>query len=69
MAPNSVVRADPDPQALAERIIAVCGNEGMQARAKEVATEVRGWRGVAAAADLVLAACSPWPKLRAAELL
>ncbi|KIY97294.1 hypothetical protein MNEG_10670, partial [Monoraphidium neglectum] len=52
---------------LSERIAAACSDEAMSARAKEVALSImRDWRGVAQAADAVLAARSPWDDLRAA---
>lgn len=40
----------------------------MQARAAAVAEEVAGYAGVAQAADIALAAESPWSKLKAASL-
>jgi hypothetical protein len=51
-------------QALAQRITAVLADSGMQARAAAVAQEVAGYPGVAAAADVVLAAASPWEALQ-----
>ncbi|GBF87642.1 hypothetical protein Rsub_00353 [Raphidocelis subcapitata] len=56
--------------ALAARVEAACGDAVMAARAAEAAAGIaRDWRGVAAAADAVLSAQSPWPKLRAAGVI
>jgi hypothetical protein len=51
-------------QALVQRIKAVLEDSGMQARAAAVAREMAGYPGVAAAADVVLAAASPWEALQ-----
>ena len=46
------------------RIKAVLADSAMAARAAAVAREVAGYPGVAAAADVVLAAASPWQALQ-----
>jgi UDP:flavonoid glycosyltransferase YjiC (YdhE family) len=51
-------------QALVQRIKAVLADSAMQARAAAVAQEVAAYPGVAAAADVVLAAASPWEALQ-----
>jgi hypothetical protein len=58
-------------QALASRITSVLGDATMRERAKLVAAEVGSdeWRGAAAAAEAVLAARSPWAKLKAARVI
>ncbi|KAI8468652.1 MAG: hypothetical protein J3K34DRAFT_522766 [Monoraphidium minutum] len=57
-------------EALAARINAVSGDDAMRARARAVADDIAtGWRGAAAAADAVLAAPNPWPKLAAARVV
>lgn len=55
--------------ALAARVTEVLGDEGMRARAAGVAAGIAEWRGVAAAADLVLGAAPPWAALKAAGVL
>ncbi|KAF8061886.1 ATG26 [Scenedesmus sp. PABB004] len=50
-------------QALAARLDSVLGDAAMAARAAEVAREVAACGGVAAAADIILAAESPWEAL------
>lgn len=46
------------------RITTVLNDGAMQARAAAVAQEVAGYPGVAAAADVALAASSPWEALQ-----
>lgn len=51
-------------QGLCKRIQEVLQDSSMQARAATVAEEVAGYAGVSQAADIALAAVSPWSKLR-----
>jgi UDP:flavonoid glycosyltransferase YjiC (YdhE family) len=55
-------------QGLSKRIQEVLQDSSMHARAAAVAEEVAGYAGVAQAADVALAAVSPWNKLKAAAV-
>ncbi len=55
---------------LADRINAASGDAALLSKSKEVAAGIaRDWPGVRGAADAVLAARSPWEKLRRAGVL
>lgn len=57
-------------QVLAERVEDACSDTVMQARAKQVAASIaKGWGGVEEAADILLAAPNPWPKLKQAGVV